>query len=74
MILTEVEQNTLICHINKTNNPGQFPKLSARERIRAIAKMGGHNGRKGEGHPGMITLWRGWIKLQDKVEMYEVMK
>ena len=72
-VLTDIEQKTLKCHIHKTKNPELFPKLNVRECIRAIAKMGGHNGRKGDGEPGMITLWRGWIRLQDKVEMYEIM-
>lgn len=73
IVLTEIEKRTLFCHINKTKKINNFPKMTVREVIRSIAKMGGFNGRKGDGNPGMITLWRGWIKLQDKVEMYEIM-
>ena len=39
------------------------PKLTIREFLRAIAGLGGHLGRKGDGEPGWITLWRGFEKL-----------
>ena len=28
-----------------------------------VAKLGGFLGRKGDGQPGWITIWRGWEKL-----------
>lgn len=34
----------------------------------ALGRMGGHMGRKGDGMPGWITLWRGMSKLQALVE------
>ena len=39
------------------------PKLTIREFLRAIAGLGGHLGRKCDGEPGWITLWRGFEKL-----------
>lgn len=36
---------------------------TVRDAVRAIAKLGGFIGRKGDGEPGMITLWRGTAKL-----------
>ena len=33
-----------------------------------IAKLGGHLGRKCDGPPGTITLWRGWKRLTDLCE------
>ena len=30
---------------------------------REVAKLGGFLGRKGDGEPGWITIWRGWEKL-----------
>ncbi len=30
----------------------------------ALARLGGHFNRKQDSHPGWITLWRGWTKLQ----------
>lgn len=45
------------------------PKLStnptARDYLRAIAKLGGFLCRKGDGEPGWITLWRGYTRLCD---------
>ncbi len=34
----------------------------------ALGRLGGHMGRKGDGTPGWITLWRGMSKLQALVE------
>ena len=36
-------------------NLGQF--------YREVAKLGGFLGRKSDGDPGWITIWRGWEKL-----------
>ncbi len=32
-----------------------------------VARLGGHQNRKCDGFPGWITLWRGWMKLEDMV-------
>ena len=32
-----------------------------------MAKLGGFLGRKGDGNPGWITIWRGWEKLSNLV-------
>jgi hypothetical protein len=37
--------------------------MTIHEFIRALAGLGGHLGRKGDGEPGWITLWRGVEKL-----------
>ena len=29
-----------------------------------VARLGGHQNRKGDGFPGWLTLWRGWSKLE----------
>lgn len=34
---------------------------------REVAKLGGFLGRKGDGDPGWITIWRGWEKLNNFV-------
>jgi len=36
-----------------------------REVTHWIAGLGGFLGRKGDGEPGALTLWRGWRRLQD---------
>lgn len=38
-------------------------KMTIREFLRAVAGLGGHLGRKCDGDPGWITLWRGFEKL-----------
>lgn len=47
---------------------------STRDAIRWIAMQGGFLGRKGDGEPGQITVWRGWLDLIAAVELYEVLK
>ena len=37
--------------------------VTAKDFLRALASLGGHLGRKGDGEPGWITLWRGFNKL-----------
>jgi hypothetical protein len=38
----------------------------------AVAKLGGFPGRKGDGSPGWITLWRGWNLLVTMVRGFEL--
>lgn len=38
--------------------------MTIREFVRHLAGLGGHLGRKCDGEPGWITLWRGYEKLQ----------
>jgi hypothetical protein len=42
--------------------------LSVKEFLYALAKLGGHLGRKHDKAPGWLVLWRGWTKLQLYVE------
>ena len=35
-----------------------------------VARLGGHQNRKGDGFPGWLTLWRGWTKLESIVTGY----
>jgi transposase-like protein/transposase Tn5 family protein len=37
-----------------------------------VAKLGGWLGRKGDGEPGWITIWRGWAQLALLVRGYEL--
>jgi hypothetical protein len=49
-------------------------ELTIREFLRALAGLGGHLGRKGDGEPGWITLWRGHEKLQLILRGYNAAK
>ena len=42
-----------------------------RDAVRRIARLGGFLGRKGDGEPGVKTLWRGLRRLHDIVAGYE---
>ncbi len=38
-----------------------------REAVRLLGKLGGHLGRKCDGEPGVLVLWRGWMRLYESV-------
>ena len=46
------------------------PTPSVRQFYLRVARLGGHQNRKGDGMPGWLTLWRGWMKLQAMVDGY----
>ena len=45
-------------------------RLSAREAVRLIAKLGGFLGRRHDGEPGITVIWRGWQRLSDLTLMW----
>ena len=66
-----VEWKALYCFIHKTKAlPAHAPTLH--QTVRWIAQLGGFLGRKGDGNPGPITLWRGLHRLQDIAAAYLV--
>lgn len=48
--------------------------LTVGQFYREVAKLGGFLGRKGDGEPGWITLWRGWEKLNNFVTVANKLK
>jgi Transposase DNA-binding len=46
------------------------PDLTVRDFFLALARLGGHQNRKCDGHPGWLVLWRGWMKLQAMLDGY----
>ena len=54
----------------KVNNKKKLPKKTPAigEVVIWIARLGGFLARKGDGPPGTITLWRGWKRLADLTE------
>jgi Transposase DNA-binding len=44
------------------------PDLSVRDFFLALARLGGHQNRKGDGLPGWQTIWKGWSKLHTGIE------
>lgn len=58
--------------LNKKAIPKIMPTI--REVIRQIAMLGGFLGRKGDGEPGVKTLWLGFQRVRDFVEGVEHMR
>jgi hypothetical protein len=56
------------------NDISNDEKINVRTALRLVAKMGGFNGRKGDGEPGMVSLWRGWVKFNGQVELFTSLK
>jgi hypothetical protein len=50
----------------KTGRPAAG--MTARACWRLVARLGGHQGRNGDGDPGWQTLWRGWLYVQTLLE------
>jgi Transposase Tn5 dimerisation domain len=48
--------------------------MSVLEFAIALASLGGHLNRKGDGPPGWLTLWRGWQDLQLMIRGAEAIK
>jgi hypothetical protein len=66
-ILTDLEIEVLRVR-HKTIKKEQ---LTIGEALKYVAMFGGHNGRKGDGPPGNITLWRGFMIVRDRAEYHE---
>lgn len=47
-------------------------RFSVRDFVRGVASLGGFLGRKGDGEPGVKTLWRGYQRLQDLLLGYQL--
>jgi len=63
-VLTAIEWQALYMRIQKTSVLPKSPP-STHQAIRWIAQLGGFLGRKSDGEPGIVVIWRGWQRLQD---------
>jgi len=71
-VLSEDEWQVLWAYTRKRPLAEAPSPPTMREAVRMIGRLGGHLGRKGDGMPGMKTLWLGWHDLQILVEGYHV--
>lgn len=46
------------------------PPMSLGAAVKSIARLGGHLGRKGDGHPGAQVLWQGLTKLDTITDVW----
>ena len=60
----ELEWKALHCFVHRTPIPPTTPP-SLNVAMRMVAGLGGFLGRKGDGHPGAQTIWRGLERLTD---------
>jgi hypothetical protein len=67
-VFSAVEIQVLHLRVTKALPPAAKP-LTLREVVRMLGKLGGHLGRTGDGEPGVLILWRGWMRLYESVEM-----
>lgn len=58
------EWEALVCTVQGTPVPPAEPP-TLREAVRMVAQLGGFLARKGDGEPGVKTLWRGLTRLED---------
>jgi hypothetical protein len=62
--LTDDQWRALWCkHHRRATLPAQPPTIA--EAVRWIAQLGGFLARKGDGHPGAMTIWHGLQRLHD---------
>lgn len=79
LAITKVEWKTLWLKKHKEKIKAGLMKAEPPEEVpdlctitKWIAGFGGFMNRKGDGHPGMITVWRGWQRIIDGAEIYEI--
>ena len=73
LLLDEDEWQALYCVVHNTSRlPAKPPPL--RQAVRWIAKLGGFLGRKGDGEPGIKSLWQGLQRLFDMTLMYRALR
>jgi hypothetical protein len=57
--------------LNKELLPPEAKVPTLREVVRMIGSLGGHLGRKCDGEPGLMVVWRGWMRLFEDVVMLD---
>jgi hypothetical protein len=66
LVLSEPEWQALEAYAqHRFKRPARGRPPSLDEATRLIGRLGGHLGRKGDGPPGVKTLWRGLTRLSD---------
>jgi hypothetical protein len=72
-VLLEAEEwQALWCTIHRCPTPPAEPP-TVQEAVRWLARLGGHQGRAGDGQPGVTVLWKGFQHLADLTTMYRIM-
>ena len=72
--LSANEWRALYTHIHKQPPTPRTPTPTLGQAVLWIGRLGGHLGRKGDGMPGVKTLWRGWRDLEMLSELYATLQ
>jgi len=70
-VLETYEWQALCCYSHKTSVPPITPP-NLHEAVVMIARLGGFLARKGDGEPGVKTIWRGLRRLHDIVSGWQL--
>jgi hypothetical protein len=72
-VLTADEWHALTCRMTgEVPGVGEVPTVG--QATAWIARLGGYLGRKGDGPPGPMVLWRGYQRLRDLARMYRILR
>ena len=69
-VLNETEQEALRIYVRHRFGETLGSRMTVAEVRRWIGRIGGHLGRRGDGPPGVRTLWRGWRDFQLILSMH----
>lgn len=72
-LLNDAEWQALYCAIHHTTILPPIPP-TLNQAVRWIAQLGGFQNRKGDGHPGVTVIWKGFQHLSDLTYMYLVFR
>lgn len=67
-----VETLALLDEADPTKAAAKAATMTVRAFVHAVARRGGFLGRKSDGEPGYLTLWRGWQELTQIHRGYEL--
>lgn len=72
-VLEDDEWQALYCHAHQTTRlPTAPPRL--RDAVRWIGRLGGFQGRNGDGEPGITVMWKGFQHLAGLTSMYRLLR
>ena len=71
-VLRPAEWAALYAAHTRRSDPPPAP-VDLRTAVRWIAQLGGFLGRRGDGEPGVKTLWRGYRRREDLTVMGEIL-
>ena len=73
IVLDAAEWQALYCRIHRVAIPPATPP-TLRQAVRWIGQLGGFQGRKHDGEPGVTVMWKGFQHLVDIAAMYQIMR